>query len=409
MARRDGRSLICEDPIWTPGGVLAAAGEGSRPGGTHAIHSSLKAAPRLPSTAAWRASEGTPGPEAGRGAARWWPRVHIRSPIVPMAARTIDRIPHEGNCAGGCRYEPKFDGFRCVARTDEHHSVHLWSRRGTRLNEAFPEVAMAVFEQLPPETVMDGELVRWSTDGRLDFGALQRRHPAGRRCGDLARNEPCHYVVFDVLEAVGVDVRPRPLSERRQLLEQLLADVPGTSLVVLCPQLCDRGEASLWFELLTAQGIEGLVVKAAASAYREGKRDWWKVKHYRTTEAIIGGVTGSTSAPQTLILGRYSERGRLRVVGQTSVLPTSARQECGRLLRSAGDDHPWPAHFQAAWISGSWRIKERSQYMRVVPDVVAEIAVDSAAEHGRWRHSVRFMRIRADLTPEDVPGDLDVA
>ncbi|WP_255274390.1 ATP-dependent DNA ligase [Actinomadura madurae] len=131
----------------------------------------------------------------------------------------------------------------------------------------------------------------------------------GRRRADLAVAEPCHYVVFDVLETGGVDHRPRPLSRRRAVLEELLAELPGTSRVVLCPQLRDVGEARLWFEVLTAQGIEGLVVKAADGVYREGRRGWWKVKHRLTTEAIIGGVTGTVTAPQTLILGRYEPDG----------------------------------------------------------------------------------------------------
>ncbi len=77
----------------------------------------------------------------------------------------------------------------------------------------------AVRERLAPGTVVDGEIVRWGPDGRLDFGALQRRHVAGRRRTELARTEPCHYVVFDVLEADGVDLRPKPLRERRVVLE----------------------------------------------------------------------------------------------------------------------------------------------------------------------------------------------
>ncbi|MER6813574.1 hypothetical protein ABT299_30265 [Spirillospora sp. NPDC000708] len=82
-------------------------------------------------------------------------------------------------------------------------------------------------------------------------------------------SEPCHYVAFDVLEADGVGYRPAPLSKRRQVLERLLAGLPGTSRVVLCPQLRDVGEARLWFEVLVAQGVEGLVVKAAASRCQE--------------------------------------------------------------------------------------------------------------------------------------------
>lgn len=78
--------------------------------------------------------------------------MHIRRPVVPMAAASSDVIPDERSCPGGCRYEPKWDGFRAVARVDEHAGVHLWSRRQRRLNTAFPEIVMAVFDTLPRGT-----------------------------------------------------------------------------------------------------------------------------------------------------------------------------------------------------------------------------------------------------------------
>ncbi|NYD51741.1 hypothetical protein BJY14_007724 [Actinomadura luteofluorescens] len=230
----------------------------------------------------------------------------------------------------------------------------LSSRRLKRLNAAFPEIVLAVFDTLPPRTVVDGEIVRWGRDGRLDFSALQRRHVAGRRRADLAIIEPCHYVVFDLLETAGEDLRPAPLSERRAELEVLLAGLPGTSRVVLCPQLRDVGEARLWFEVLVAQDVEGLVVKAAAGRYREGKRGWSKVKHRTTTEMIIGGVTGPVQAPRTLILGRYEHgRGRMRVVARSAPLAAPARRELAGLLTPAGDEHPWPQPLPAGWAGGA--------------------------------------------------------
>ncbi|GAA2159662.1 ATP-dependent DNA ligase [Actinomadura napierensis] len=334
--------------------------------------------------------------------------MRIGGPVVPMAATAIDHIPDESACPGGCRYEPKWDGFRALAIVNEDGGVRLWSRRLKPFNDAFPEVVLAVFDVLPPGTVVDGEIVRWGRDGRLDFAALQRRHVAGRRRRDLALAEPCHYVVFDVLEAGGTDYRPRPLAERREALERLLADVPDASLVVLCPQMRDAGEARLWFEILPAQGIEGLVVKAATGRYREGKRGWWKVKHRTTTEAVIGGVTGSIDAPQTLILGRYEQSGRLRVVARSAPLTPATAQAVAALLRPAGDEHPWPAELPAGWAGGMPGAEKPTPYVRVVPDLVAEISVDAATEHGRWRHSVRYLRIRAELRPTDVPKGLDL-
>ncbi|NDU71789.1 ATP-dependent DNA ligase [Actinomadura sp. DSM 109109] len=323
-----------------------------------------------------------------------------------MAATAVDRIPRAAACRGGCRYEPKFDGFRCVAHVGEDGEVRLWSRRLKRLDAAFPEIVAAVSASLPPGTVVDGEIVRWGRDGRLDFSALQRRHVARRTGAPVA--EPCHYVVFDVLEAGGTDHRPAPLSSRRTELERLLGGLPGTSRVVLCPQLRDEGEARLWFEILVAQGIEGLVVKAAADPYKEGRRGWWKVKHRTTTEAIVGGVTGTPGRPQALLLGRYTAAGTLRVVARTAQLDARARAALAGVLSEAGPDHPWPEPLPAGWAGGLPGTGDPVHYTRVAPDTVVEISVDAAVEHGRWRHTARFVRPRPDLAPGDVPRDLNV-
>ncbi|REE97636.1 hypothetical protein [Thermomonospora umbrina] len=208
--------------------------------------------------------------------------MHIEGPVRPMLARGADRIPEPGVCRGGCRYEPKWAGFRCMALVDEDGAVRLTSRNLTRLDGAFPEVSPALLERLSPGTVVDGEIVRRAGDGRLDFAALQRRHAAsGGRVWDLALAEPCHYVVVDVLESRGTDLRGRPLHERRHVLECLLAHVPETSFVVATPQTADVGEAHRWFDTLAAQGFEGVVVKAADEPYLPGLRRWWEVKYRR--------------------------------------------------------------------------------------------------------------------------------
>lgn len=328
--------------------------------------------------------------------------MHIRSPVKPMLATAVDRIPPPQSCPGGCVYEPKFDGFRAVAIVPEPGAVTLWSRRRTRLDGAFPEIAAAAAELLPPGTVVDGEIVRWGADGRLDFAALQRRHVAGRR-RDLARTEPCHYVVFDVLETDGADLRPRPLRERRAVLEMLLGGVPAAARVVAVPQTADVGEARVWFDALAGQGVEGLVVKDAGGAYREGRRGWRKVKRRITTEAIVGGVTGTRQAPESLVLGRYDADGRLRVVARTTPLPPAARAELADVLRHADQDHPWPAELPAGFSGGPYGAHPPIRYVRTEPEVVVEISADAAVEHGRWRHGVRFVRVRRDLDAAEAP------
>jgi ATP-dependent DNA ligase len=165
--------------------------------------------------------------------------MHVVGGVERMLARVVERLPRSGS--GGWLFEPKWDGFRAVARVGGDKRVWLVSRRGRGLSGGFPEVVAAVGEHLSAGTVADGEIVRWSQRGRLDFGALQRRLGAGRRAGELARVQPCHYVVFDVLETADRgDVRGWPLWARRRVLAGLFAHVPSVSRLTLGMQTADR-------------------------------------------------------------------------------------------------------------------------------------------------------------------------
>lgn len=117
---------------------------------------------------------------------------------------------------------------------------------------------------------MDGELVRWAGD-RLDFAALQRRATAGARVArELARAESCYLVVFDVLQAGGVDLRLLPLAERRSVLEGLFAAIPAECPLSRSLHTSDPHEAELWVEALASAGIEGLVIKPTTRRYISG-------------------------------------------------------------------------------------------------------------------------------------------
>ncbi|MEQ4208490.1 ATP-dependent DNA ligase [Actinopolymorpha sp. B17G11] len=312
-----------------------------------------------------------------------------------MLAKSVDRLPAPRT--GGWVYEPKLDGYRAQAHIDDNGVVHIYTRRGVLLDQVFPELTGAVVAGLPPGTVVDGEIVRW-VGGRLDFDALQRRYAQRARSRDLAVTDPVHLVVFDVLEtAADGDLRRRPLTVRRKVLERLLARVPSGSHLSLGMQTDDPELAQLWYDELPASGVEGLIIKPADSRYSE-RREWLKYKAHRTTEAIVGGVTGSIEHPEALLLGRYAtEAGELRYVGRTTPLSPSAAATLASLLTLAGPDHPWPEAMTVTWRAGPVR------YVRVEPTEVVEILVDVATDQGgRWRHAVRFLRIRPDLRPEDL-------
>ncbi|WP_433329911.1 ATP-dependent DNA ligase [Spirillospora sp. CA-294931] len=331
-----------------------------------------------------------------------------------MLAQSVDDFPESGDWV----YEPKFDGFRCLALCVGGR-VELYSRALTQLTRSFPETAVALKATVPAGSVLDGELVHWSpATGRLDFAVLQQRLGVGhRRAAQLAQAKPISYVVFDCLEAPGHgDLRSRPLHERRRVLEELLRDADGTGLVLLCPQETSEARARIWLEVLVDQAVEGVLIKAADGRYRPGVRGWYKLKHYDETLAVCGGYTGSLSAVRGLLLGRFpSDGGRLRMVGRTGPPPARLRSElaaqfAARALAtaSAEHEHPWPAELPATWASGLPKSGAPLAYVRVEPTLVVEVAVDIATAHGRWRHLARLEDVRPDLHPGQVPLDLDV-
>jgi ATP-dependent DNA ligase len=162
----------------------------------------------------------------------------------------------------------------------------------------------------------------------------------------------------------------------------------------------DPAVAQEWLSSWTeVQGVEGIVIKGLGQRYVSGARGWFKIRRRQTTEAVIGAVTGTLRRPQLLVLGRYDTDGRLRAVGRTTPLKPDAARQLADHLTQAGPDHPWTGvRFTSAW--GSRDVLDPTL---VVPDLVAEISADTAIARGAWRHPLRFVRLRLDVTVADVP------
>ncbi|GAA4692496.1 ATP-dependent DNA ligase [Pseudonocardia yuanmonensis] len=314
-------------------------------------------------------------------------------PLEPMVAVRAEDLPVGEKWI----YEPKFDGFRCLAHAAGGR-IRLQSRQKRSLTRYFPEIVAAV-AALGEDVVLDGELVIWQ-QGRLAFDALQDRiHPSTAHAGRLAAALPAAFVVFDLLAHEGADLRPLPYAERRRRLEELL----GTRLphgLVLVPASTDVGVGRLWQREHTASGIEGVVAKRVDQTYRAGSRSWRKVRTRLTAEAVVGGVLGSLEDPEALVVGRFGRHGRLRVAGRTTPLGGAARTHLRRLLSAADAEHPWPTVLPPSRFGQ--RPGRPVEYVQVRPSVVVELEVDAAYEQDRWRHPVRFLRSRPDLRPEEI-------
>ena len=245
--------------------------------------------------------------------------------------------------------------------------------------------------------MVDGEVVVWN-GSRLDFGLLQQRMGTSPgRIGALVAAAPASYVAFDLLAVGGTDLRRRTLRVRREQLEALAGR--WAPPLQLSPLTADVEEARAWFRDFRPAGVEGLVVKGASGRYAPGRREWLKVKSWETTEIIAGGVIGPIEHPSQLVAGLLRD-GELVVVGRTS--PLAPRQAAGAGRRP----HPGRAGPPVAGPDRHRPLRRRAAVRaahQVEPDVVVEVSADAALQAGVFRHPMRFVRVRADLQPGDLP------
>jgi ATP-dependent DNA ligase len=320
----------------------------------------------------------------------------LSGPVAVELAKPVRTIPSATALPGGCLYEPKWDGYRLVV-VRAGGSTRVWSKQGRDLTDRFPDVVAAAVAQVPAGTVLDGEVVVWN-GSRLDFGLLQQRMvTTPGLIAALVAAHPASYVAFDLLAAGGTDLRAWKLARRRAALEDLAARwLPPLQL---SPATTDPVEARAWFDDYRPAGIEGLVAKGAGTRYAPGRREWLKVKSWETTEVLAGGVIGPIGRPSQLVAGRYRD-GELVVVGRTSPLSPRQSAELAAVLTPASDDHPWPARIGTGRFGGG---RLSVALTRVEPAVVVEVSADAALQAGVFRHPLRFVRVRPDLEPGDLP------
>jgi ATP-dependent DNA ligase len=181
---------------------------------------------------------------------------------APMLARLTRTLPGEGHL-----FEPKWDGFRCVA-TRSDAGIELWSRHGRPFTRYFPEL-LAALRDLPADRwTVDGEvLVR--AGGSWDFAALMGRlHPAASRVEQLAESTPATFFVFDLMAVEGDGLCERPFRERRRRLEALMRDAAPP--LCLTPQTATVAVAERWLAQWRGGGIDGVMAKPVDGPYRPG-------------------------------------------------------------------------------------------------------------------------------------------
>jgi ATP-dependent DNA ligase len=311
---------------------------------------------------------------------------------APMEARSANRLP-EG---AGWWFEPKWDGFRCIAiRAGDQ--VTLQAKSGKPLGRYFPEIVEMLRGLDPDPFIIDGELLA-QAGGRFSFEALQMRlHPSESRIRRLARETPAMLTLFDMLlTPPGADLRVVPLAQRRQALETFIRASPDNPALSVTPGTADRALAQTW---LDDGKLEGVIAKRWDGPYLEGERAMIKVKRIRTADCVVGGFRYETGGKLvgSLLLGLYNEQGLLDHVGFTSGLAAADKPNLTRRLEDlaggpgfTGDKPGGPSR---------WATARSSEWTPVRPQMVVEVSFDHVSG-GRFRHGTRLLRFRPDKAPE---------
>jgi ATP-dependent DNA ligase len=312
--------------------------------------------------------------------------------LAPMEALLAAELP-DGE---GWQYEPKWDGFRCLARRDGDE-VTLTSKSGKPLARYFPEVVEMLRGTTQKRFLLDGELII-SFGDVLSFDALQLRlHPAESRIRKLAGETPAELMAFDLLELAGESLADRPLRDRRAALEQFFAAnaVPGMRL---SPATTDRKAALGWLER-SGGALDGVIAKRLDLEYRSGERAMIKVKQQRTADCVVGGFRYAEKKREvgSLLLGLYDEKGLLHHVGFTSAIPAKQRPALTKELELLIE----PPGFTGSAPGGPsrWNTQRSMAWEPLKPVLVVEIRYDQVTGH-RFRHGTGFLRWRPDKDPK---------
>jgi ATP-dependent DNA ligase len=314
-----------------------------------------------------------------------------------MEALQVAELPKEP----GWQFEPKWDGFRCLAFRAACE-VEIRAKSGKSLSRFFPEV-LEDLRALPGQHfVLDGELVI-PVEGELSFDALQMRlHPAESRVRRLARETPAAFVVFDcLLRKAGLPLLERSFEERRRELEIFLArDRQGLSLT---PFTRDLRKAKTWLARRQL-ALDGVIAKRLDLPYRSGERAMLKVKRLRTADCVVGGFRYASNSRLvgSLLLGLYDDAGLLHHVGFTSALSSNDKLQLTERLEKLIE----PPGFTGDAPGGPsrWSTDRSAEWQPLRPKLVVEVRYDHVTGD-RFRHGTGLVRWRPDKSPRQCTFD----
>ena len=315
--------------------------------------------------------------------------------IKPMEARSVDEVP----VGPEWQYEPKWDGFRCLAFRDGE-KIDLVSKSGQSLTRFFPELVAGLLKLKAKTFILDCEIV--VPEGpEFSFNALlQRLHPAATRVQKLSIETPALLIVFDcLLNDRGADLLNTELNARRRALETFAKRYLGSQeMVRLSPATGDVKVALKWFAKV-GNALDGIIAKRLDRTYDAGARTAMvKIKNHRTADCVVGGFryNEGKGVVGSLLLGLYDKRGLLNHVGFTSALKAEEKP----LLTKKLEKLIGPPGFTGSKPGGPsrWSTERSAEWQPLRPKLVVEVNYDHFSGE-RFRHGTRIVRWRPDKSP----------
>ena len=318
----------------------------------------------------------------------------VEPTLSPMETRVVAHLP----TGAGWQYEPKWDGFRCLAFR-AGGEVEIKAKSGKSLARFFPEVLANLRALKRGAFVLDGELTI-ARDGVLSFDALQARlHPAESRIRRLAAETPATFVAFDcLLMKRGKPLLDVAFVERRACLESFFARANAEARgLALTPYTHAYEEAGEWLGGGNSS-LDGVVAKRLDLPYLPGERAMLKIKCLRTADCVVGGFRYETGRRLvgSLLLGLYDEDGLLNHVGFTSSIPALEKPALTKRLEALIAPPGFSGGQPGA--PSRWSTERSSAWEPLRPRLVAEVRYDHVSG-GRFRHGTKFLRWRRDKSP----------
>jgi DNA ligase-1 len=314
-------------------------------------------------------------------------RLQVGRPVQPMLAGTAASVEEAIAKLGTAALDWKLDGIRAQLHKDGD-DIAVFTRSLDDVTARVPELVAAV-RAFPARTlVLDGEAIALRADGRprpfQETGARTATRDAGAPMS-------LSLFVFDVLHADGADVLDRSLSERREVI----ADVVPAEHRVPSIVTASAAEAASFFDETVRRGHEGVVAKSLAAPYEAGRRGagWLKVKPVHTLDLVV----------------LAAEWGHGRRRGWLSNLHLGARDPASGGFVMLGKTFKGLTDELLRWQTSEFLAREidRNDWQVFVrPELVVEIAFDGVQRSSRYPGGValrfaRVLRYRDDKRPED--------